>query len=127
MADRRGLGAPEATMALPAVDAPFRIFLSYRREDTAGHAGRLWDALREGVEGQSGFEADQIFMDIDAIEPGVDFRESIRRAVEASDVFLTVIGRDWLTATDAQGRRRLDNPADFVRVEVEAALERAAE
>jgi hypothetical protein len=109
------------------VATSFRIFLNYRREDAAGHAGRLWDALSEGIEDQPGFDENQIFMDIDTIEPGVDFREAIRKAVEASDVFLTVIGRHWLTATDSKGRRRLDNPADFVRVEIESALQRAAQ
>ncbi len=111
----------------PGVAEPFRIFLNYRREDTAGHAGRLWDALSDGVEALPGFDETQIFMDIDTIEPGVDFREAIRQAVQVSDVFLTVIGRHWLTATDSNGRRRLDNAGDFVRVEIEAALERAAE
>jgi hypothetical protein len=115
-------------MAVPTdVATSFRIFLNYRREDAAGHAGRLWDALSEGIEDQPGFDENQIFMDIDTIEPGVDFREAIRKAVQASDVFLTVIGRHWLTATDSKGRRRLDNPADFVRVEIESALQRAAQ
>ena len=107
--------------------APFRIFLNYRREDSAGHVGRLWDVLRSGVEGEPGFADDQIFIDIDTIEPGVDFREAIRKAVEASDVFLAVIGKQWVAAVDSKGRRRLDDPADFVRIEIEAALERAAE
>src|ERR687895_314791 len=93
-------GEPEATTAAPGA-GPFRIFISYRRDDSAGHVGRLWDALRAGLEGQPGFSEDQIFMDIDAIEPGVDFREAIRKALEASDVFLAVIGRGWLTAADS--------------------------
>lgn len=126
MAERSQHGSRGATAARGDVASFFRIFLNYRREDTAGHAGRLWDALREGVGDQPGFEVDQIFMDIDTIDPGVDFREAIRKAVEASDVFLTLIGKHWLTATDSKGRRRLENPADFVRVEIEAALERAA-
>jgi hypothetical protein len=103
-----------------------RIFLNYRREDTAGRAGRLCHFLAEGIEGHSGFGQDQILMDIEAIEHGDDFGETIRAAVEGSDVFLAVIGEHWLTATDSKGRRRLDDPADFVRVEIEAALERAA-
>ena len=120
-------GGAGARTEPPGVAEPFRIFLNYRREDTAGHAGRLWDALSDGVEALPGFDETQIFMDIDNIEPGVDFREAIRQAVQVSDVFLTVIGRHWLTATDSNGRRRLDNAGDFVRVEIEAALERAAE
>jgi hypothetical protein len=120
-------GGAGARTEPPGVAEPFRIFLNYRREDTAGHAGRMWDALSNGIEALPGFDETQIFMDIDNIEPGVDFREAIRQAVQVSDVFLTVIGKHWLTATDSNGRRRLDNPADFVRVEIEAALERAAE
>jgi len=120
-------GGAGARTEPPGVAEPFRIFLNYRREDTAGHAGRLWDALSDGVEALPGFDETQIFMDIDTIEPGVDFREAIRQAVQVSDVFLTVIGRHWLTATDSNGRRRLDKAGDFVRVEIEAALERAAE
>ncbi len=119
-------GETETQPRAPGASGPFRIFINYRRDDSAGHVGRLWDALRFGVEGQPGFSEEQIFMDIDTIEPGVDFREAIRRAVEASDVFLTVIGNRWLTAADSAGRRRLDNPGDFVRLEIEAALERAA-
>jgi hypothetical protein len=119
-------GESEATTGALGAAGPFRIFINYRRDDSAGYVGRLWDALRSGVEGQPGFSEDQIFMDIDTIEPGVDFREAIRKAVEASDVFLTVIGNRWLTAADSAGRRRLDNPGDFVRLEIEAALDRAA-
>ena len=118
-------GEQEAETAHPDAAAPFRIFLNYRREDSAGHVRRLWDALRSGIEGQPGFRDDQIFIDIDMIQPGV--REAIRKAVEASDVFLAVIGKQWLTVVDSKGQRRLDDPADFVRIEIEAALERAAE
>ena len=98
--------------------APFRVTLNYRRDDTSGHAGRLYDALVER------FGAEHDFMDIDAIEPGVDFAEAIDRALASADAFICMIGTDWLEATDAQGRRRLDNPGDFVRLEIEAALKR---
>jgi hypothetical protein len=95
-----------------------QIFISYRRDDAAGHAGRLYDQLQEDL-------ADvQIFMDVDAILPGVDFVERIESAVASADVFLAVMGRSWVTVTDAQGRRRLDNPDDYVRREVGAALRR---
>jgi TIR domain len=70
------------------------------------------------------FGAGQVFMDVDTIELGVDFGEAINRAVAACKVLLAVIGPDWLTAADEQGRRRLDNPDDFVRLEIEAALDR---
>jgi hypothetical protein len=94
------------------------IFVSYRRQDIQDFAGRLYDRLAER------FGADQVFMDVDTIEPGADFVEAINRAVAACTVLLAVIGPKWLTATDEQGRRRLDNPDDFVRLEIEAALTR---
>lgn len=95
-----------------------RIFLSYRREDASGHAGRLYDALA------ARFGDENVFIDVDAIDPGVDFAEAITRAVAGCDALIALIGREWLTATDEQGRRRLDDPQDFVRLELEAALER---
>lgn len=95
-----------------------KIFLNYRREDTAGHAGRLYDDLAEH------FGADRVFMDIDKIEPGLDFAESIERALDSCDVVLAVIGRHWLTIADGTGARRLDSPDDYVRMELEAALAR---
>jgi hypothetical protein len=95
-----------------------RIFLSYRREDASGHAGRLYDALSER------FGDENVFIDIDTIDPGTDFGEAITRAVAGCDALIALIGRSWLTATDDEGRRRLDVPEDFVRLELEAALER---
>ena len=97
---------------------PVRVLISYRREDSAGHAGRLYDSLIET------FGPDQVFIDIAAIEPGVDFSEVIAREVGSCDVLLAVIGRNWLNITDVKGRRRLDNPDDFHRLEIQAALER---
>lgn len=94
----------------------FHIILNYRREDTSAHAGRLYDDLADR------FGGDHVFMDIDAIEPGVDFAEVIERAVGSATVFLSVIGPGWLSAVDAKGARRLDKPDDFVRMEIEAAL-----
>ncbi|MDQ5815439.1 MAG: TIR domain-containing protein [Actinomycetota bacterium] len=93
------------------------IFISYRRDDSAGHAGRLYDKLSEG------FGADQIFMDIDTIDPGHDFIEVIDRALASSKVVIALIGRRWTTATDSAGRKRLENPQDFVRMEVARSLE----
>ncbi len=93
-----------------------RIFVNYRREDSSGHAGRLYDDLAER------FGSDEIFIDIDKIEPGLDFGDSIERALDSCDVVLAVIGRQWLSLADTQGRRRLDNPDDYVRLELEAAL-----
>jgi len=95
-----------------------RIFISYRREDSAPYAGRLYDRL-----GQH-FGKDKIFMDIDTIEPGVDFVEDIEQAVGSCDVLIALIGKQWLTISDATGQRRLDNPEDFVRLEIKTALAR---
>ena len=66
-------------------------------------------------------------MDIDTIEPGLDFVAVIREAVGSCDGLIAVIGRQWLTSADAVGQRRLDNPEDFVRVEITAALKRTSE
>jgi TIR domain len=93
------------------------IFINYRREDTAGHAGRLFDRL-------NGRFPDRVFMDIDTIEPGIDFVEIIRKAVGCCEVLIVMIGRNWLTLADGTGRRRLDNPNDFVRLEIGSALVR---
>lgn len=94
------------------------IFLSYRRDDTSGHAGRLRDSLAER------FGPGRVFMDLESIGAGEDFAEVIRDAVGSSRVVLVLIGRRWLSAADKNGNRRLDDPRDFVRLEVEAALGR---
>jgi len=93
------------------------IFINYRREDSSGHAGRLFDALNVPFAGR-------LFMDIDTLEPGVDFVEAIEAAVGSCEVLIVVIGREWLAIKNAAGNRRLDDPADFVRLEVESALAR---
>ncbi len=94
------------------------IFISYRREDSAGHAGRLFDRL------SSHFGKDRVFMDVSDIEPGTDFVEAIDKAVGSCDVLVVVIGKEWLTCADAAGHRRLDNPNDFIRLETATALKR---
>jgi hypothetical protein len=94
------------------------IFISYRREDTAGAAGRLYDRLCDR------FGEDFLFMDVGSIDSGVDFTESVLEAVSGCDVLVVLIGRDWLRITDAKRRRRIDNPDDWVRVEIETALQR---
>src|SRR6266516_1226086 len=94
------------------------IFLSYRRQEGSDFAGRLADRLADR------FGEGQVFIDVDTIEPGVDFAEEISRAVATCKVLLAVIGPNWLTEDDEQGRRRLDDPDDIVRLEIEAALAR---
>ena len=106
----------------PSGPAEFRIFLNYRREDSSGHAGRLYDSLRHGDGPRFGKE--QIFMDIDTLAPGANFRRVIEEAVGSCDVFVAIIGRQWLKVVDSNGRRRLDNARDFVRLEIEAAIAR---
>jgi TIR domain len=95
-----------------------RIFISYRREETAYAAGWLFDRLVER------FGRPQIFKDVDSIALGDDFVETISNAVGKTDVLLALIGEQWLTMRDEKGARRLENPDDFVRIELEAALER---
>jgi tetratricopeptide (TPR) repeat protein len=97
---------------------PGRIFISYRRQETAWPARQLYDVLVER------FPAEQVFKDIDSIEPGEDFIERTTAAVASCDVLLALIGPQWLTMTDKDGHRRLDDPEDYVRVEIETALTR---
>jgi hypothetical protein len=94
------------------------IFVNYRRSDSEGESGRLFDDLT------SHFGAESIFMDVAAIEPGRDFRKAIDQSVAACSVLLAVIGREWLEAKDAAGDRRLEDPNDFVRIELASALRR---
>jgi hypothetical protein len=95
-----------------------RIFISYRPEETAYPAGWLYDRLADR------FSGGQVFKDVDSIQLGDDFVEVVTRAVGSCDVLLALIGHQWLTITDEHGRRRLDDPDDFVRLEIEAALTR---
>jgi TIR domain len=95
-----------------------KLFINYRREDTAPYAGRLYDRLT------AHFGGDHVFMDIDQIEPGEDFVEVINRKVGTCDIAIVAIGPRWLSSTDASGKRRLDDEEDFVRMEIAAALQR---
>lgn len=94
------------------------IFISYRREDTQGEAGHLLADLRRH------FGDERVFFDVATIRPGEDFRKAVEKAVGSCAVLLVVIGKKWLTAADASGRRRLDDPRDFVRFETAVALRR---
>jgi len=98
--------------------AALRVFLNYRREETSGHAGRLFDDLTDRLGGS------EVFMDIDRIAPGLDFVLAIDDALDGCDVVLALIGRRWADITNADGVRRLDDPDDFVRLELEKALGR---
>lgn len=93
------------------------VFISYRRSDCPGHAGRLYDRIVQEV-GREG-----VFRDIDAIPPGVDFTEHIQNAISSCSVLLALIGTNWLDSGDHEGRR-LDHPDDLVRFEIATALRR---
>src|SRR5271165_1597256 len=95
-----------------------QIFISYRREDSSAWAGRLSDRL------STHFPSNQIFMDVDTIEPGIDFVEAIEESVGSCDVLIAVIGTRWLNSSNPAGNRRLEIPEDSVRVEVATALKR---
>ncbi len=99
--------------------APGGVFISYRREDSAFAASYLYDRLSEK------FGARSVFKDVEAILPGDDFVREITDAVTSCDCLVAVIGPRWLAATDDNGRRRIDRPDDYVRLEIEAALQRA--
>jgi TIR domain len=95
-----------------------KVFISYRRDDSAGHAGRVHDRLERE------FGRDLLFMDVDAVPLGVNFVKVLGEEVAKCNVLLAVIGPNWLNARDEDGNRRLDNPHDFVRIEIGAALQR---
>src|SRR4051812_8751027 len=105
-------------MALSTPRTPGRIFISYRRNETDFPASWLYERLA------AHFGPDYVFKDVDSIELGDDFTEVIANAVGACDVLLVLIGAQWLAITDEAGRRRLENSDDFVRLEIEAALQR---
>ena len=95
-----------------------RVCLSYRREETKHAAGRLADRIAER------FTSSQVFVDVDSIPPGVDFSEVTQEAISRCDVLLALVGPRWTTLENAEGRRRLDDPEDFVVLELRAALDR---
>jgi tetratricopeptide (TPR) repeat protein len=93
-----------------------KIFINYRRGDEPGFTQALFARLEQA------FPSDQLFMDVDNIPPGEDFVRMLDTQVAQCDALLAVIGKGWLNATDENGNRRLDDPNDFVRIEIESAL-----
>src|SRR5580700_9971269 len=93
------------------------IFVSYRRQEESHLVGRLYDNYLVDHFGE-----DRVFVDVDTIKPGMNFAAEIIRAVTACQVLLVIIGPAWLTAADKRGRRRLDDPDDFVRLEIGTGL-----
>jgi hypothetical protein len=96
--------------------SPVKIYLSYRRRDSAAEAGRLSDRLA------AAFGMQNVFKDVDAIPLGVDFRVTLRAEIQQCDIVIVLIGRGWLLDADESGGRRLDDPDDFVRFEIETAF-----
>ena len=95
-----------------------QIFISYRRHDSAYLAATLSDKLQER------FGPNSVFFDIDNIPLGVDFREYIGNAVGQCDVLLVILGNQWMGPIDGKGKRRIDDPSDYMRIEIESALKR---
>jgi hypothetical protein len=95
-----------------------RIFISYRREDSRHITNRIYDRL------VTAFGKSSTFKDVNKIPPGRDFRSVIREATAECEVMLVVIGNTWLNASYPDGQRRLDDPEDFARIEVETGLQR---
>ena len=97
---------------------PGKIFISYRRGDTRADARSVEQRLRHR------FGNDSVFLDVDTILKGRDFRKVLTEALASSSVLLAMIGPDWLGTPDDNGRRRIDDPNDLVRVEIATALKR---
>ena len=95
---------------------PGKIFINYRRGDDPGFTQALFGRL------EAAFAADQLFMDVDSIEPGLDFVRVLDEQVDKCDLLLVVIGPNWMDAEDETGSRRLENPDDFVRIEIESGI-----
>jgi len=95
------------------------IFISYRRQDSQSASGRLADSLKEQLPEAA------IFRDVETIEAGVDFVDAINTALESCGVLLAVMGPRWISIQDDAGRRRLDDPNDYTRLELATALKRA--
>ena len=96
-----------------------KVFISYRRDDTPGYAGRLYDRLK------SEFGRDSVFIDVDTLQPGDDFADAINQRLSGCDFMLAVIGRRWATIADERGRPRLEDDNDYVRIEIQSALARS--
>ncbi|MEO5843213.1 MAG: toll/interleukin-1 receptor domain-containing protein [Caldimonas sp.] len=109
---------PAQTSASALDPVAERIFISYRRQDSADVTGRIYDRLVQR------FGKDQIFKDVDSIPLGVDFREHLGSVVGRCNLLLAVIGDQWTGAGPTGATRRIDDAKDFVRLELEAALER---
>jgi len=102
----------------PSHLADVGVFISYRHEDTEGHAGRVRDWLVRR------FGEERVFQDVDGIDPGEDFVDRLEQELGKCDVLLAIIGRQWLTCSNDLGSRMIDDPRDWVRLEIQVALDR---
>jgi hypothetical protein len=110
-----------ASVQCEAVPSPPRgIFISYRRDDTGPYARLLQVYL------QDSFRHAPVFIDLDSIEVGIDFTEAIKSGLRSCRVVVVLVGPKWLTLTDEKGVRRLDDPDDYLRLEIRTALENRA-
>ena len=115
---RAGLRPADRTSRAPsaAVLVPGSVFISYRRDDSADITGRIYDRLIEH------FSRDIVFKDVDSIPLGIDFRQHLEKALSQCRVMIAVVGNEWMGS--AEGKRRIDDPRDHVRLELELALSR---
>lgn len=95
-----------------------KIFVSYRRQDASGEAGRLVDHLQE-IYGE-----DSVFLDVETLEAGLDFVQAIDKALNSCKVFIAMIGPYWANLKDSEGNPRIFHDGDFIRIEIAAALKR---
>ena len=126
---RFGFQAVQSVMSLSAEDFVIRpkhhlqgeniIFVSYRREDSQAWADRIADDLKQS------FGSKAVFQDVEAVPPGRDFREHLRSQLARCQLMLVVMGPEWVGAKYTSGSRRLDDEQDWVRVEIEIALQRS--
>src|SRR6478609_4648925 len=98
------------------INTTSKIFINYRREDTSGYSGRIFDSL------SNEFGEDNIFIDVTKINTGTDYTVVITQALDKCNYFLILIGNTWLSCKDNSGNRRIDNPDDFVRKEISLAI-----
>jgi TIR domain len=101
---------------LVGIETLVPFFISYRRSDSEDITDRIYEHL------SNYFGADCLFKDVDSIPPGVNFNDFITTSIKSADAMVVVIGRRWIEATDSKGNRRLEDPGDLVRVELETAL-----
>jgi TIR domain-containing protein len=112
---QRPISAPNERTSVPV---PGSVFISYRRDDSADITGRIYDRLIQH------FSREVVFKDVDSIPLGIDFRQHLENALSQCRVLLAIVGNDWMGGETAGGKRRIDDPRDHMRLELEVALSR---